>query len=114
MRNLATKIVTPFVLRRLALLTAMLLLIWTPASSQAPPAPPGARPGETLTMLPDGRWLHLGGVDAAGAALGSATIVDASGVANAQAWQLSAPRAHHTATVLPDGHVLVLGGVTTG
>jgi RHS repeat-associated protein len=53
----------------------------------------GTSTGESATLLPDGRWLRLGGV-------GSREIPIA--------------RAWHTATLLPSGEVLILGGVATG
>ena len=68
-------------------------------------------PGQTATLLPDGRWLIAGGVGQAGPQ-NQAQILDTAantsipipgGLKNARAW--------HTATVLPQGTVLILGGI---
>src|SRR5713226_4742227 len=67
--------------------------------------------GQSATLLPDGRWLLVGGESQDGP-LATAEIKDAgtgqtvvlpSGLRSARAW--------HSATLLPDGNVLVLGGV---
>lgn len=75
------------------------------------------RVGASVTPLPDGRVLILGGaeVDAEGRPerlLDTAEVFDPS--ANQMVrmpWRLVLPRAWHTATVLDDGQVLVVGGV---
>jgi RHS repeat-associated protein len=76
-----------------------------------------AAPGQTRTLLPDGRWLFVGGLDSGKV---SASIVtkseqpkppkSGSKIAELTA-RLIHPRSSHTATVLPDGTVLILGGV---
>jgi RHS repeat-associated protein len=66
--------------------------------------------GESVTTLPDGRVLILGGQNGA-AAVARAALKPAAGVAAQLAVTLRNPRAFHTATVLPDGQVLVLGGL---
>ena len=72
--------------------------------------PPPVAPGHSVTLLPDGRWLLLGG----GGPLtprGDAIIYDAmTGQATRLALQLATPRRDHTATLLPDGTILVVGG----
>lgn len=68
-------------------------------------------PGESATVLPDGRWLLLGGEGAEGP-LATASLRDPqSGAVTILPNGLLHPRAWHTATVLPDGSVLVLGGI---
>ena len=63
-----------------------------------------ALPGQSITMLPDGSTLVLGGLTAAGSA-GRALL-------NGQVLSkgLQHARAYHTATVLPDGTVFIFGG----
>jgi RHS repeat-associated protein len=63
------------------------------AASTAPP-PTGVQ-GQSATLLPDGRWLTIGG----------------EGVVSPPGLGLATARAWHSATVLPDGTVLVVGGV---
>ncbi|MBJ7312914.1 RHS repeat-associated core domain-containing protein [Rugamonas sp. CCM 8940] len=87
------------------------------------PSPPAAlRPGQSATQLADGRWLLLGGLDAAGLPVADAELVDARATAATIATiattagappeaKLIQARSGHTATLLPDGGVLVLGGV---
>jgi Bacterial Ig-like domain/Galactose oxidase, central domain len=69
------------------------------------------RNGQTATLLPDGRFLVVGGLGTNGP-LATAVIRDPRtretiplphGLRQARAW--------HTGTVLPDGSVLILGGV---
>ena len=91
------------------------------AAAAATPAP-GARkpvaaqvmvtlPGQSVTTLPDGQILTLGGQNAAGAVGRAALKPATSGVAAQLAVTMRKPRSYHTATVLPDGAVLVLGGL---
>jgi RHS repeat-associated protein len=63
--------------------------------------------GQTATRLPDGRWLLVGGEDAAG----NAVLWDPQTQTTTQtAGKLQLPRAWHSATLLADGTVLLLGG----
>ncbi|MGB2716354.1 MAG: kelch repeat-containing protein, partial [Vicinamibacterales bacterium] len=69
------------------------------------------RAWHTSTILPDGRVLIVGGIDARGRALGSAEIFDPA----LQTFQTISipnltPRARHSATLLTDGRVLIAGG----
>ncbi len=71
-------------------------------------------PGQSRTLLPDGRWLLVGGQGVQGP-LATAAIFDPqtnSLIPIAQ--PLLQPRAWHTATVLTDGSVLIAGGVGPG
>jgi RHS repeat-associated protein len=75
----------------------------TPKASQA------NLPGQSTTLLPDGRWLLLGGfgpegpVDTAAIRDGGTTTQLAGAMGSARAWQ--------TATVAPDGRVIIIGGL---
>ncbi|MBI3302592.1 MAG: Ig-like domain-containing protein, partial [Deltaproteobacteria bacterium] len=67
--------------------------------------------GQTSTLLPDGRWLFLGGEGPSGP-LATATLWDPhTATLTTVAHSLQFPRAWHSATVLPDGTVLILGGL---
>ena len=67
----------------------------------------------SVTALPDGRTLVLGGVNSAGLVMGQARILDGTAGRGAVIRaRLGTPRSGHTATVLPNGNVLVLGGVS--
>ncbi|SMF56459.1 RHS repeat-associated core domain-containing protein [Pseudogulbenkiania subflava] len=70
---------------------------------------PATALGQSATLLPDGRWLLLGGEGelAPKAALRN----EQTGEQTILASTLRAPRAYHSATLLPDGSVLILGGV---
>ncbi len=68
-------------------------------------------PGQSSTLMPDGRWLLIGGQGQDGAAR-SAYVRDArNGALQQLSNGLQQPRAGHSATLLPDGTVLILGGV---
>ncbi|WP_150118990.1 RHS repeat-associated core domain-containing protein [Massilia sp. NR 4-1] len=113
--------------RRLRWLPALLLpvLLAAPAGAQNPaadaPRPglqtlaapaPLARPGQSVTQLPDGRWLLLGGQGVDQEAVAGVELLDAaSGKKEKLAGALLQARRSHSATLLPDGSVLVLGGV---
>ncbi len=97
----------------------LLVAVGVVVLASPPGGPQGAQgpiavPGQSATLLPDGRWLLVGGEGAAGP-VGTALIWDVrrsrltplgSGVAYPRAW--------HTATVLPDGTVLIAGGTGSG
>jgi RHS repeat-associated protein len=74
------------------------------------------QPGQSATLLPDGRWLLIGGQDAGGLPTASMFVVDGrNGQRQSLASHLNQARTGHSATLLPDGRILVLGGaLTTG
>ena len=69
------------------------------------------RSGHTVTRLPTGLLLVVGGVDAAGAPIASAKVVDPVGRAARAVAGLRVARTRHAATMLPSGRVLVSGGI---
>lgn len=72
------------------------------------PAPP---PGQTRTLLPDGRVLVMGGMNGIRPRRSAQIIDPGTGEVLEIASALQHPRAWHTATVLPSGQIFVLGGV---
>jgi Kelch motif/Galactose oxidase, central domain len=85
---------------------------WSAAASMRTP-----RSFHTATLLPDGRVLIVGGVEATsdmlGKVLASAELYDPA----LDAWSLTAPlsagRAKHVAVLLSNHQVLVIGGITS-
>jgi RHS repeat-associated protein len=70
--------------------------------------------GQSATLLPNGNWLLLGGLDSDGNPQAGAWIRNGqTGSVNALNSHLLTARAWHTATVLPNGMILILGGVGT-
>ena len=69
-----------------------------------------ARPGQSSTQLPDGRWLLLGGEDSNKTANSAASIWDPQTAQLIPLGSLNHARAWHSATLLPDGTVLIFGG----
>jgi YD repeat-containing protein len=71
-------------------------------------------PGQTSTLLPDGRLLLLGGRNGS-SSVGTAFIKNPkTGLVTQLSTGMQHPRYGHTATVLPDGTVLIFGGVGSG
>lgn len=99
----------------LALLLA--LLVSSGSESQSPSADretSGVPAGQTATLLPNGRFLIIGGESPTGP-LASASLWDPRTQSSVPFDdKLLYPRAFHTATLLPDGTVLVLGGDDAG
>src|SRR5271163_3475637 len=98
----------------LTLALAVALFFAATALSQDSTLSRGAN-GQSETLLPNGEILLIGGDDATGATLSSASIQDPeSGVVTQLAGHLRYARAWHSATVLPDGQVGIIGGVGKG
>jgi RHS repeat-associated protein len=79
--------------------------------SGLPPASEPVAPslaGQSMTLLPDGRWLAVGGDGLEGPQSGIGMRLGA--LDEAFPASLHFARSGHTATVLPDGRVLILGG----
>jgi N-acetylneuraminic acid mutarotase len=68
----------------------------------------------TATLLPDGRLLVAGGLDASQRVFASAEVFDPSDGTWQSTGSMAKPRIFHTATLLPDGKVLVVGGFGGG
>jgi hypothetical protein len=75
---------------------------------------PTPLPGQSATLLPDGRWLLLGGEGPRGAVETAEVWDPRTGQTTPLAQDLHHRRAWHSATVMPDGSVLVLGGLRQG
>src|SRR4029453_14850479 len=87
------------------------VVLGAPSAGGADEAAAGIALGQSATLLPDGRWLMLGGLGANGP-MGNATIWDSrDGSMVELSARLPRPRAWHTPTLLADGTVLVLGGL---
>jgi hypothetical protein len=73
-----------------------------------------ARDAHTATLLPNGKVLIAGGVDASLTTLSSAEIFDPAANNGAGAFtgtgSMGNPRNHHTASLLPNGKVFIAGG----
>lgn len=67
------------------------------------------RSQHTATLLPGGKVLVVGGVDASGKAIASAELYDPSIKAFSSTGSLQVARASHTATLLNNGKVLIFG-----
>lgn len=70
-----------------------------------------ARSNHTATLLPSGKVLFAGGLDAGGAALANAEFYRPAFNNFTTAASMKTPRAYHTATLLINGKVLVTGGI---
>jgi len=68
-------------------------------------------PGQSATLLPDGRLLLIGGEGLQGPVATAAILNPQSGVITTLQSGLHQARAWHTATLLPNGTVLVFGGI---
>jgi RHS repeat-associated protein len=77
-----------------------------------PPQATGPRVlGQSATLMPDGRWLLIGGLRPDGSAAPS-VLVDGRGTVTPVPAALHEPRSGHSATLLPDGTVLIIGGLS--
>lgn len=70
----------------------------------------GVLPGQSQTLLPDGRGLLMGGEGPSGAVTTVLLRSPQNGLVSKVGKGLLQARAWHTATVLPDGKILVCGG----
>ncbi len=71
----------------------------------------GSLPGQTTTLLSDGRMLKIGGLEQDGP-VATAVIADPRAqLSSAVSIELKLARAWHTATMLPDGKILIVGGM---
>ena len=79
----------------------------------AQPQVNGATPvaGQSVTLLPDGNLLLVGGFGPDGRPLADVVVFDVQRNEPRSHAILNFPRSWHTATVLPDGTVLILGGI---
>ncbi|MHB8473426.1 MAG: RHS repeat-associated core domain-containing protein [Gammaproteobacteria bacterium] len=71
------------------------------------PAITGA--GQSSTLMPDGHWLMVGGIEGTQVS-GTARLSGNSSGGTVLTARLNDPRAGHSATLLPDGTVLIWGG----
>jgi YD repeat-containing protein len=72
---------------------------------------PAIAPGQTATLMPDGRWLVLGGWRPDGSPIPPTLIDPQRNVASSTPAGLLRPRVGHTTTLLADGSLLIAGGV---
>jgi RHS repeat-associated protein len=94
------------------ILAILALAVWPgPSGPQSAAVAAAPLPGQSTTLLPDGRVLVLGGQGAQGPTAAVALFDPRTSVTSALP-PLQQARAWHTATVLPDGTVLVFGGLT--
>ena len=102
--------------RPIVWIAAAVAVLTSPAAgvrNYAQDAGPGVQqmlPGQSATLLPDGRWLVIGGWHADGSVVPPAASDGRGGGVPLPA-NLLHQRIAHTATVLPDGSVLIAGGV---
>src|SRR5262245_45992282 len=91
---------------------AMMLCVPSALRSSEPPASGwSVAPGQSATMLPDGRWLIAGGLGPTGPVATAALWHPGTGELQLLTPGLGVARAGHTATLLPTGAVLVFGGI---
>src|SRR5260370_3629670 len=84
------------------------------AQPQATELAAASLPGRTLTLLPDGTSLVLGGIDSDGHVRATAMVQNpATASASVVPASVIHARAGHTGTVLANGTVLILGGIGT-
>jgi hypothetical protein len=99
----------PKVLTKALLVAFLIIAGFNRAQSEIPQAL--IKHAQSMTLLPDGDILLLGGSDSSAKPTADAYIVSANSSARKLAQGLNSARVGHTATVLPDGTVLVVGGV---
>lgn len=82
-------------------------------SYAVPPASITSRFNHTVTLLPDGNLLIVGGETATGVATSSVELFRSSENAYVALTSLNFARSSHTATLLADGRVMVAGGAAS-
>ncbi|HEX2269132.1 MAG TPA: kelch repeat-containing protein, partial [Pyrinomonadaceae bacterium] len=80
-------------------------------SKKQDPVPQPRPAGESVTQLPDGRTLHLGGESSDGPTTAAEIRDERTGAVTRLAESFGFARAWHSATVLPDGLVFIFGGI---
>ncbi len=93
------------------LVLALGLLLVPQASGPGSTARGQDATGQTAILLPDGRWLMLGGQGPDGPLSAGAIWDPATQTSTPLGSRLQHPRAGHSATVLADGTVLIVGGL---
>jgi RHS repeat-associated protein len=100
MRNIVT----------LSVVLGAILVVWPVLDArQQQRAAQAERSGRSATLLPDGRWLLIGG-DGPNGVSDAADLFDPASNGRVRVGRMMQPRSGHTATVLADGTVLVVGG----
>jgi RHS repeat-associated protein len=84
---------------------------WKRQTEARVPQRPALAAGQSATLLPDGRWLLVGGEGKEGPLATASLAEPQSGTRTTLAKTLEVARAGHTATLLPDGRVLIFGGM---
>jgi RHS repeat-associated protein len=111
-RNLCTKAIAVYLLMSLSLQPA-----WPTPQVNVPTIgsnrPETLLPGQSWTLLPDGRWLTVGGQSESGPLSTAVIEGPIKGSAPTVSSTVMLARAWHSATVLPTGQVLVIGGIGT-
>jgi len=74
------------------------------------PAAPATTRGQSATLLPDGRWMLLGGEGKSGNVTDTVVFISADAKSQTLRTHLFTGRTAHSATLLPDGTVLIFGG----
>ncbi len=110
-RTLCTKAIAMCLLLSVSLQPA-----WATPQVTVPPSgdlnrPATPLPGQSVTLLPNGRWLLLGGEGRSGISSIAAIWNPITNATIPSKGSLLLARAFHSATLLPDGQVLVTGGV---
>jgi len=89
----------------------VVLLPFYAVTPQSQPRTPNLLPGQSGTLLADGRWLLIGGESRDGSLRTASIWNPATGSTTRLNGRLEHGRAWHTATMLPDGTILIVGGL---
>jgi YD repeat-containing protein len=97
-----------------AILASSVHVVTTTGARRARPASAqketDSQHGQTTTLLPDGRWLLLGGESSGGVSRSAAIVDPSTGTKTILTASMAMARSGHSATMLPDGTVLIIGG----